>query len=151
VGNPSYLSDSRDMGVLGGMLRRIKRQRLDNISNGNRKVVLMRINLSPQRRDDTLEVIKTGDVLTVNGEDFDFSPIGDGDTLPASAITSEWFFDKVDRIDGKLVLTLILPNPFNYSHEQAFPVPLENVPDGLVVFPGPLPESELEMAPEGVE
>jgi hypothetical protein len=111
----------------------------------------MRINLSPQRRDDTLEVIKTGDVLTVNGEDFDLSPIGDGDTLPASAITSEWFFDKVDRIDGKLVLTLILPNPFNYSHEQAFPVPLENVPDGLVVFPGPLPESELEMAPEGVE
>ncbi|WP_077046628.1 hypothetical protein [Pseudomonas sp. KK4] len=111
----------------------------------------MRINLSPQRRDDTLEVIKTGDVLTVNGEDFDFSPIGNGDTLPASAIASEWFFDKVDRIDGELVLTLILPNPFNYSPEQAFPVPLENVPEGLVVFPGPLPELEVETDPEGVE
>ena len=151
MGNAGNVFVSDNLGQLGGMLWRIKRERLDNNLNRSRKVVLMRINLSPQRRDDTLEVIKTGDVLTVNGEDFDFSPIGDGDTLPASAITSEWFFDKVDRIDGKLVLTLILPNPFNYSHEQAFPVPLENVPDGLVVFPGPLPESELEMAPEGVE
>jgi hypothetical protein len=110
----------------------------------------MRINLSPQRRDDALEVIKTGDVLTVNGEDFDLSPIGDGDTLPASAITSEWFLDKAERINGELVLTLILPNPWNYSPEQAFPAPLE-VQDGPVVFPGPLPELKVEMANEVVE
>jgi len=103
----------------------------------------MLINLSPQRRDDTLEVVKAGDVLIVNGETFDFSPIGEGGTLPATAISSIWFFDKVDRIDGQLVLTLFLPLPYNYSHEQAFPVPLESVPDGPVVFPQPLPVDQV--------
>jgi hypothetical protein len=100
----------------------------------------MRINLSPQRRDDALEVVKAGDVLTLNGEPFDFSRMGDGDTLPGAAIQSEWFVGDVDRVNGELVLTLLLPNPWNYSPAQAFPVPLENVPDGPVIFPGPLPE-----------
>lgn len=99
----------------------------------------MLIKLMPVRRDETLEVIKNGEVLTVNGEDFDLSLIGEGDTLPASAISSIWFFDKVDRVSGELVLTLSLPLPWNYSQEQAFPVPLENVPDGQVAFPQPLP------------
>jgi hypothetical protein len=111
----------------------------------------MLINLSPQRRDETLEVVKAGDFLTVNGEDFDFSPMGEGDTLPASAISSIWFFDKVDRVDGELVLTLYLPLPYNYSHEQAFPVPLESVPDGLVAFPQPLSVDHIdELEQEGV-
>ncbi|SCW88666.1 hypothetical protein [Pseudomonas sp. NFACC05-1] len=99
----------------------------------------MRILLSPQRRDDVLEVIKSGDVLTINGEDFDLSPIGDGDTLPREAIASIWFAGPVDRIEGELVLTLLFPNPWNYSQEQAFPAPLENVPNGPVALPGPLP------------
>ncbi|WP_460410452.1 MULTISPECIES: hypothetical protein [unclassified Pseudomonas] len=103
----------------------------------------MRINLIPQRRDDTLQVFKVGDALTVNGEIFDFSPIVEGDTLPAFAVSSDWFVDKIDRVDGELVLNLILPNPWNYSPEQAFPVPLENVPDGPVDFPQPLPVDHL--------
>ncbi|WCM53496.1 hypothetical protein OH720_10940 [Pseudomonas sp. WJP1] len=108
----------------------------------------MKIMLSPQRRDDTLEVIKNGDVLTVNGEDFDFSPVGEGDTLPAGAISSGWFTYEVDRVNGELELTLILPNPWNYSPEQAFPVSLLNVPDGPVAFPLPLPEVPSETVSE---
>lgn len=107
----------------------------------------MRIILSPQRRDDTLEVHKVGDVLTVNGEAFDLSLINEGDTLPREAISSIWFSDKVERVGGELIVTLLFPNPRNYSPEQAFPVPLESVPDGPVVFPGPLPEK----GEEGVE
>jgi len=102
----------------------------------------MLIKLFPVRGDDTLEVFKVGDILIINGEEFDFSPIGDGDTLPALAISSTWFLDKVERINGELVLTILLPLPWNYSQEQAFPAPLENVPDGLVVFPAPLPETD---------
>lgn len=108
----------------------------------------MRINLTPQRRDDTLEVIKNGDVLTVNGEDFDLSPIGEGDTLPASAVSSVWFFEKIDRINGELILTLFLPNPWNYSPQQAFPTPLTDVPDGEVMFPQPLPIIQDEVVNE---
>lgn len=100
----------------------------------------MRIKLSPQRRDDTLEVIKDGDVLILNGEAFDFSPMGHGDTLPCSAIASTWFPADVENFGGELVVTITLPNPWNCSPEQAFPVDLVDVPDGPVVFPGPLPD-----------
>lgn len=110
----------------------------------------MRIILSPQRRDDTLEVIKYGQVLTVNGQVFDFSRMAEGDTLPNSAINSGWFAGDVEKENGELTLTLLLPNPWNYSPEQAFPVPLENVPDGLVIFPGPLPAPEVETALEDI-
>lgn len=98
----------------------------------------MIINLSPQLRDDTLSIIKSGNVLTINGEAFDFSPIQEGDTLPATAIDSPWFLDKVERKEGELELTLLFPNPPNFSPEQAFPVPLVGVPDGPVKLPQPL-------------
>lgn len=98
----------------------------------------MRIKLSPQRRDDYLSVIKSGNVLTVNGEVFDFTQMGEGDTLPHTAIFSEWFCGDVDMENGELIVTLLLPNPWNYSPEQAFPVDLLHVPDGPVVFPQPL-------------
>jgi hypothetical protein len=100
----------------------------------------MIIKLSPQRRDDTLQVTKLGNILTVNGEQFDFSRMVDGDTLPRTAISSEWFSSDVEMVNGQLVLTMILPNPVNYSPEQAFPVDLVDVPDGPVAFPQPLPE-----------
>lgn len=99
----------------------------------------MIIKLSPQRRDDTLTVIKYGKVLNVNGEDFDFSPMQEGSTLPLNAISSQWFAGDVEMINGELTVTLLLPNPSNYSPEQAFPVALVNVPDGEVRFPQPLP------------
>lgn len=102
----------------------------------------MKIILSPQRRDDQLVVTKSGEVLTVNGSVYDFSPMGNGDTLPRDALNSEWFAGDVDKVDGELVLTLLLPNPWNYSQAQAFPVPLLNVPDGPVVFPEPNPVEE---------
>jgi hypothetical protein len=108
----------------------------------------MRIKLSPQRRDDTLTVIRSGSILTVNGEFFDFTQMGDGDTLPRSAIQSEWFAGDVDKADGELTLTLLFPNPWNYSQEQAFPVDLLNVPNGPVIFPQPLPEPVIEVQQE---
>lgn len=102
----------------------------------------MKIILVPQRREQSLEVVKLGNTLALNGEIFDFSPMSEGDTLPASAISSEWFFDKVHNVDGEIELTLFLPLPENFSPEQAFPLPLTDVPDGLVVFPAPLPVNE---------
>lgn len=111
----------------------------------------MKIKLSPVRCDDVLEVSKAGDVLTINGEAFDFSQMADGDTLPASAISSPWLAGQIDNVGGELELTLILPLPVNYSPEQAFPIPLENVPDGPVVFPSPLSEPLTDVAPEDIE
>lgn len=102
----------------------------------------MNIKLSPIRRDDTLVVVKASNVLTTNGEVFDFTPMGGGDTLPRDAIASTWFAGDVNNEAGELTLTLTLPNPRNYSQEQAFPADMVNVPDGLVVFPRPLPDED---------
>jgi hypothetical protein len=111
----------------------------------------MKINLSPMRRDDSLEVSRSGNSLTINGEVFDFSQMADGDTLPASAISSTWLAAQIDNIGGELELTLRLPLPVNYSPQQAFPTPLENVPDGPVAFPAPMPEPSTTTAPEVIE
>ncbi|PAA14369.1 hypothetical protein CJU74_14745 [Pseudomonas fragi] len=99
----------------------------------------MKIILSPQRRDDTVCYRKAGDTLSVDGEVFDFSRVEEGDVLPRDAIRSEWFAGDVTRINGELQLTLILPNPWNYSQAQAFPVPISVTKNGLVELPAPLP------------
>lgn len=97
----------------------------------------MKIILSPQRRDDRLIAVKSGDILTLNYVRFELSSIGEGDTLPFDAIHSQWFSGNIERLNGELTLTLLFPNPSNYSQAQAFPSPLLDVPDGVVVFPGP--------------
>ncbi|WP_339474387.1 hypothetical protein [Pseudomonas sp. RL_5y_Pfl2_69] len=99
----------------------------------------MKFTLSPQRRDDTVSYRKAGDTLSVDGEVFDFSKVGEGDILPRNAIKSEWFSGDVIRVNGELQLALILPNPWNYSQAQAFPVPITVTKNGLVELPGPLP------------
>lgn len=100
----------------------------------------MRIKLTPQRRDDTIMLSKVGKSLFINGEEFNFSKLKRGDTLPKRAIVSEWFMDDVENIDGVIVMTLILPNPANFSLEQAFPEDIVVVGDGIIQLPQPLPE-----------
>ena len=95
----------------------------------------MTINLSPQRRDDTLMVTKAGDVLTINGTEFDFSQVPDGGLLPRDAVDCPWLASDVERVDGELVLTLLMPHGANASEAARFPEPLTNVPDGEVEFP----------------
>lgn len=102
----------------------------------------MIINLSPSRRDDELVVSRAGDVLTVNGEAFDFTQLSEGCNLPAEAISSNWFVGPVTRTSDGLELTLLLPLPVNYSPAQAFPEPLTVTADGPVALPQALPKPE---------
>ena len=104
----------------------------------------MKVNLSPQVRPGTLEVVRFGDVVVVNGTEFDFSAMGDGDTLPAGAVLSEWFVGPVDRVGAELELTLLLPLPPNYSAEQAFPMPIITLVNGLVPLPRALSQEVSE-------
>lgn len=96
----------------------------------------MKIKLSPMRRDDTITLEKQGDTLIVNGESFDFSQLGDGETLPREAIESEWFAGDVSRIDGELELTITLPHGADASEAERFPVPITVTTDGPIALPG---------------
>lgn len=70
----------------------------------------MQITHTPQRRDDACDVSVSGDVLTVNGETYDFSPLPEGATLPRAAVDCPWLASDVERIDGEIHLTLIQPH-----------------------------------------
>lgn len=102
----------------------------------------MRITLSPVRMDVQLAASLTGDVLTLNGEAFDFSPIPEGAVLDMEAVNSMWIAGPVSRVDGELHLTLRLP----YG---AVPVDVATFPEVLVVTsdgPIPLPTPPLYVA-----
>ena len=95
----------------------------------------MKINFSPMRRDEPLELHREGDVLTVNGEDFDFGPLPEGAMLPAEAMDSDWFSGPLERIEGKLHLVLTLPHGPQAPEATRFPAPLEVEADGPVEVP----------------
>ena len=95
----------------------------------------MHIILSPTRTDAPLVASRAGDTLTLNGETFDFSPLGEGETLPADAIESEWIVGDVARTDGVLHLTLRLPHGANAPEETRFPEPISDPPDGEIALP----------------
>lgn len=95
----------------------------------------MRISFSPQRRDEGLAVVKAGDILTVNGEAFDFSSLPDRGTIPAGAVPCEWIVGPVERVDGELRITLILPHGPSPSAAVAFPAPITVTEDGEIDLP----------------
>jgi hypothetical protein len=95
----------------------------------------MKITLSPQRRDDTLKVTKQGDVLNINGIEYDFTNLPDGGKVPAVAVDSEFVIDSVDRVNGELELTLLLPHGADASKAARFPEPIINPADGEVELP----------------
>ena len=95
----------------------------------------MKIKLSPQRRDDTLTVTKQGDVLTINGTAYDFTDLPDGGTLPADAVDCEYVIGSVDRVNGELELTLLLPHGANASEAARFPEPIIDPADGELELP----------------
>lgn len=95
----------------------------------------MHITLSPQRRNVALILSKLGDILTLNGEIFDLSPLPEGATLPAEAIHSDWFAGDVSRIDGALTLTLVVPHGQNAPRDTRFPKPISVTKDGPIDLP----------------
>ena len=88
----------------------------------------------PQRREGTLDLIVAGDVLTINGEAFDFAGISEGAVLPRDAVACALMAGDVTRSDGVLVIPIILPVGPRPSPVQAFPVPIE-AGDGPVALP----------------
>jgi len=95
----------------------------------------MQITLSPTRIDTPLVASRAGDNLTLNDKEFDLNGLGDGETLPADAIDSDWITGDVTRTDGTLHITLRLPHGADAPEETRFPEPIINPPDGEIALP----------------
>lgn len=85
----------------------------------------MKIKFSPVRLDYDIVINVEGDVIMIEGESFDFSPLNEGDILPASAINSNHFVDNVTRENGEITVTVVLPHGVNAPYERRFPVDVD--------------------------
>ena len=117
----------------------------------NRTVDLMNISFSPVRMDATLTLEKSsGDRLRINGELFNFNAMNDGDVIPAGAVPSNWIVGPVEKVDGQVSITLILPHGSNPSGAVAFPDPIIVSEDGPIEVPHdpePQPEDPADVEP----
>lgn len=106
----------------------------------------MKLIFSPSRMDETLTATRTGDVLTLNGEELDFGPLPDGATLPREAIDSPWIAGDVTRENGVLTVPVVLPHGANAPEATRFPEQITLTGDGPVSLPlydvEPEPEAE---------
>jgi hypothetical protein len=95
----------------------------------------MHITLTPARSDVPRRLHRAGDVLTVDGERFDFSGLPDGATLPRDAVQADWLASDVERVAGVLRLTVILPHGADAPDATRFPAPVIDPPDGDIALP----------------
>ncbi len=96
----------------------------------------MKINLTPQRSDLTLELEKTaGNRLRINGELFNFNPLEPGDIIAEGIVPSPFVTGPVEHKDGHVTLTLILPVGINPSKARAFPASITVTADGPIKLP----------------
>ncbi len=95
----------------------------------------MIIYLSPMRRDAPIEVSVSGDILSIDGEAFDFSAIREGETLSQQDAGCPWLAGDVTRSGGEIILTLILPHGPNAPAETLFPTAISVTTDGPVALP----------------
>lgn len=71
-----------------------------------------RFDFFPEASSSSIVYSVAGEVLTVNGEAYDFGPLDDGDILPAAAIegAETWLRStEVTRWEGALRLCVVLP------------------------------------------
>ncbi|MBR9650061.1 hypothetical protein [Thalassovita aquimarina] len=95
----------------------------------------MQIAFLPIRHDERLSISRTGDILTLNGEEFDFSAVPEGGALPREAVGCDWLASDVERASGALRLTLLLPHGAQTPSETLFPALLILERDGPVDLP----------------
>lgn len=98
----------------------------------------MIINLNPVRSDEPALILQVeGDIITINGESFDFTPLPAGYQLNAEDIESEWFgvHPVVRSENGELSMTLRFPHPSGAGEDMRFPVPIHVTQDGPVALP----------------
>lgn len=102
----------------------------------------MRISFSPQRRDDALALeLVSLDRICINGELFNFGPLNEGDIIPAEGTPCEWIGGPVERVDGEIHLTIILPHGPNPSQGVAFPEPIQANVIGPIAIPADSPSN----------
>lgn len=95
----------------------------------------MIIHLHPQRRDKAIAVSVAGDVLLIDDQTFDFSPLADGAVLPLGAAGSDLIVDDVSRKNGEIHVHVLFPIGRFATASACFPAALAVLVDGPIALP----------------
>lgn len=108
----------------------------------------MHITLSPVAAAERPYFACTGDTLIIGSRRYDFSPLAEGDQLPADAVGSDWLVGSIERVDGAVRLTLRLSHGPSAGQATLFPDSLSVTSDGPLSLP---PHGDAEAAEAPVE
>jgi len=92
----------------------------------------MDITFSPIRSDSVYLVEKRGDCLIIDGEEFDFVQLKEGETIPSDAISSDVILGEVSRANGVLKVNIIRPYTAA-SFGNCFPATVIGAQDGRIL------------------
>lgn len=82
----------------------------------------MKIKYTPVRMDEQLTAsVVDADKIILNGEELDFSPLLEGETIEAVYVDNPWVSGTAKRVGGEVYITLIVPHGPNAPHETRFP------------------------------
>lgn len=96
----------------------------------------MHITLTPIRMDPTeLQVRRDGDALVVNGQRLDFAQMADGSARPALDWDCPFLVGQVQRENGAVTLTLLLPHGADAGPETLFPAAIDDPENGPLPLP----------------
>lgn len=97
----------------------------------------MYINFNPVRLDKELKIIKEGDKLIINEEEFDFTNLENDQIIPNDAIDSEWIVGDVKKENNNIFITIRLPHgpATEKNYNRRFPKPIEVIKDGEIELP----------------
>lgn len=112
---------------------------------------MFHIKLIPQVNEflSTPDISVSGDVLTVGGEAFDFSPLGEGESITSDAVASDHIqnvpltgdANAIHRKDEDIYLGIKYPVFWNSPEAARFPNPdVVSISSGSVPLPDPTPD-----------
>lgn len=97
----------------------------------------MKINFVAQSRSDTVQYERTGaKKIKINGEEFDFSRMEEGDSLnTVFATTSPWLFGDIGLLGNQLHLALFVPVQAHFPGLGQTLSVVDIVEDGIITLP----------------
>lgn len=95
----------------------------------------MKITLIPQRNETEMQLERHADALIINGMVLDLAGVTEGAPRAAEDLGCGWLTGAIERVDGELNLSLILPHGACAPDETKFPNLLHVTEDGPVTLP----------------
>jgi len=95
----------------------------------------MKLTLIPQWGRDAAFVFVAGDVLTINGHEFDFTDLADGDSVDMPIVPEHLFLNPVSRLGGVVQVTIIChAGPYWVPGQPQEAITIDGANGGITVF-----------------